>query len=189
VMISSQPAGLESQIFGTSERMTKQIALWAFTTSLVSFAACAPGEADPDTVAQVRQGIELINSELQEAYRTGDPDRAISLMTEDVIVMPDKSPSFMGQDGVRGLLQSFFAGSTVSTYELTPEELHVYGGTAYEWGVYQWASVHGEVDTIVEQGRYSAVRKRSADGRWLIHRLLENTMPPGHPAMSPIPEG
>jgi ketosteroid isomerase-like protein len=165
--------------------MTKQIVLWVVTTSLVSFAACVPGEADPDTVAEVRLGVELINSELQEAYRAGDADGAVSLMTENVVLMPDKSPNLSGQDAVRGLLQSFFGGSTVSTYELMPEELHVYGETAYELGVYRWASVHGEVDTIVERGRYSAVRKRSADGRWLIHRLLENTMPAGHPAMTP----
>ncbi len=159
----------------------KQISPWALMASLVSFAACAPGEADPDTVAQVRLGIELVNSELQEAYRQGDADHAITLMTEDVVLMPNGAPSFGGSDAVRGLLSNIFNGVTVSTYDLTTNELHVYGETAFELGSYEWVALVGERDTIVEQGRYSAVRKRSADGRWLIHRLLENTMPRGHP--------
>lgn len=160
--------------------MTKKSSSWAITTSLVLLAGCAPSESDPDTVAQVRFGIEEINSELQDAYRAGDLDRIVSLMTEDVIVMPNGAPSFSGTENVRNLLESFFRQSTVSTYDLTPEELHVYGETAYELGVYQWRAVQDE-DTIVERGRYSAVRKRSAEGRWLIHRLLENTMPAAHP--------
>lgn len=167
--------------------MTKKSSLWAITISLVSVAACAPSEADPDTVAQVRLGIEQINSELQEAYRAGDVDRIIALMTEDVIVMPNGAPSFSGPDNVRNLLENFFRRSKVSIYDLTPEELHVYDETAYELGVYQWTAVQNEEDTIVEQGRYSAVRKRSAEGRWLIHRLLENTMPGAHPTMT-LPE-
>jgi len=164
--------------------MTTKSSLWAITTSLVSLAACAPSEADPDTVAEVRLGIEQINSELQEAYRAGDLDRIVSLMTEDVIVMPNGAPSFNGPDNVRNLLENFFRRSTVSTYDLTPEELHVYGETAYELGIYQWTAVRDEEDTTIEQGRYSAVRKRSAEGRWLIHRLLENTMPGAHPTMT-----
>lgn len=180
---TSSRVGFDPQMIGASNIMTKKSSLWAITTALVSLAACAPSESDPDTVAQVRLGIEEINSELQEAYRAGDLDRIVSLMTEDVIVMPNGAPSLGGPGNVRNLLESFFRRSTVSTYDLTPEELHVYGETAYELGVYQWKAVQDE-DTIVEQGRYSAVRKRSAEGRWLIHRLLENTMPAAHPTMT-----
>jgi uncharacterized protein (TIGR02246 family) len=160
----------------------KQILRLAVALSLVSVFGCAAGEADSDTVDQVRLGIGLINSELQEAYRAGDPERAATLFTEDVVLMPNKAPSLRGSDAVRGLLTNFFRGSTVTTYDLTTDELHVYGETAFEWGTFQWRSVVSEQDTIVEQGRYSAVRKRSPEGRWLIHRLLENTMPSGHPA-------
>jgi uncharacterized protein (TIGR02246 family) len=159
----------------------KLILLLAVTLSLVSVVGCAAGEADPDTVAQVRLGIGLINSELQEAYRAGDPERVATLFAEDVILMPNKAPSLHGSDAVRSLLTNFFGNTTVTTYDLTTDELHVYGETAYEWGTFQWRSVVSEQDTIVEQGRYSAVRKRSPDGRWLIHRLIENTMPTGHP--------
>jgi len=154
------------------------------TLILVSLLGCSPsgGAADEAVVAEVRQAIERTNAELQEAFRQGDPDAAARLFTEDGSYMPNGSPTVIGRDYVGRFLAPIFRRWAVATFELTPTELEVYGETAYEFGTFDWMAVRRtSSDTMIDQGRYAAVRRRSADGTWLIHRLLENTKPREHP--------
>jgi uncharacterized protein (TIGR02246 family) len=126
-----------------------------------------------DQVGNVQPLIEQMNVELEAAYLEGDAARAAALFTEDAVLMPNEIENIQGRENIQGFLQFIFRSTTVLQYDLEVRELERDGSTAYELGVFSWASSTGQ-DTTQENGRYSMVRKLDSDGAWRIHRLLEN---------------
>jgi hypothetical protein len=75
------------------------------------------------------------------------------------------------------LLTPFFAANVVRAFRLRADEIDTHDSVAYERGVFTWdAEVGGKA--ILQNGRYSLVRRRDPSGEWLIHRFLENVLPP-----------
>ncbi len=143
------------------------------TIAIVGLSALACG----DRVAEVRPLIDQAVADFEAAYLQGDAGAVAALMTEDVVVMPNGMEDLRGREAVQGFLSLLFRGNTVVAYKLVVQELELVGNTAYERGIYTWTSIGAAQDTTLERGRYSIVRKQSADGAWRIHRLLENTSP------------
>ncbi len=143
------------------------------------------GGATPDQTAKVRLQIEQANADLESAYQDGDADRVAMLFTEDAVFLSNRLVDLRGREAIGGFLSKFFRIQTVIEFTLTIGELDVYGSTAYERGTFVWASVGRDQDTTVQHKRYSIVRTL-ADGRWRIHRLLDNTSPaPTHGFLRP----
>ena len=137
-----------------------------------------------DRMEDVLPFIEEANTELEAAYVEGDAGRLAALFTEDAVVMPNGAPSIPGRQAVATLFERILSVNTVARYQLVVEELEVYRNTAYERGVYDYLAISASQDTTAEQGRYIMLRKKSANGAWLIHRWLENTSPQqNHPFM------
>ena len=115
--------------------------------------------------------------DLDSAHQTADADRVAMLFTEDAAWQSNGMASLPGREAIRIFSRRFFRTDTVTVFALAVSELEVYGSAAYDRGTFVWTSINGNQDTTVQRGRYSALRKLGSDGRWRIHRLLDNNGP------------
>ena len=82
-----------------------------------------------------------------------------------------------GRPALRSALVGFYERNVVQAHSLRTAELEVYGNSAYERGTYVFAAGAIGQPATTERGRYAAVWRRGTDGRWRIHRYLENLLP------------
>ena len=126
---------------------------------------------------EVRHKIENMNAEFETAYKSGDAEKVASLATEDAIISPIDLPDIKGREAIKSLLSNFFQSSTVISYDLNVEEFERYKDTIYDRGTYIWISQQEGKSEVKVLGRYSAVRKKGAENKWLFHRIIENALP------------
>lgn len=150
--------------------MYKKFYLWLL---FLVISCCIESETEQKTA---RNAIISANDMIESAYINGNASTVAEMMTEEVIISPVQLNNLNGRNEVESILSSLFETTKVIKYNLKPNEIEVYDDVAYERGTYVWISVIGK-DTSRTNGRYSAVRHQGQDGKWRIHRLIENTVP------------
>lgn len=144
------------------------------TAVLIGSGGCGTGAANVSTGPQT---FDSLNVALDAAYRARDAETAAALFAPDARIELVDLADIKGRDALRELLLPFFAANVVREFRLRADEVQTYDTVAYERGVFRWdAQVGGKA--VVQNGRYSLVRRRSPSGEWLIHRFLENVLPP-----------
>ena len=138
-----------------------------------------PPSSDEATAA--RKELDVLHAQMDSLYQRGDAHAAASLLTDSVIISPIDIPDLQGRETVETILADFFTSHTVSQYVLQLGELDVFGDVAYGRGTYTWqAGPHGG-DAKTTHGRFAAVYRHGTDGRWRLHRLIENALPAATP--------
>ena len=101
-----------------------------------------------------------------------DFDALVQLYTDDVVFMPPNHPVVEGQDGLRKWFDSF---PKASAFSLSIRDIGGYGDVAYVWG-HATMTLHSEGGAGVEEAmKYVEVRKKQADGSWLLAVDLFNS--------------
>lgn len=148
--------------------------LLALTPVLLLAAACA-------SVSGARGTVETVaipaNAAFDSAYRSGDADAVAALLTEDAIISSEGIPDVVGRTVIRDVLARLFESSHVAAFTLQPLELEVSGAIAYERGTFIFSSGPKDGTQSARTGRYTLLRRRGSDGRWLVHRYMENCLP------------
>ncbi len=117
------------------------------------------------------------NAALDTAYRRGDAAAVAALMSDSVVISAENVPDLTGRSTIRDVMRQFFAGNTVRAFTLTPTEVYGFGRQAFERGTFVWSAGPKGGRMIERRGRYMLLRVRGGDGRWLIHRYIENCLP------------
>lgn len=124
-----------------------------------------------------RAQLQVARARLDSVSRAGDAVANTDAFTADAIVSMGTLPDIRGSRALLEAMKSFYERYVVTAHQLQPAEVEVYGDTAYERGTWLFISgVRGQ-QLKTERGRYAAVWHRGADGRWRIHRYLENLLP------------
>jgi ketosteroid isomerase-like protein len=143
------------------------------TAVLVASVGCRSGAP---SLPAGPQTFDSLNVALDAAYRARDAAAVMALFAPDARLGLIDLPDITGRDALRELLTPFFAANVVREFRLRADDVETYDSVAYERGVFRWdATVGGQ--PVVQNGRYSLVRRRSPSGEWLIHRFLENLLP------------
>jgi len=102
-----------------------------------------------------------------DAMRSNDADGLAACYTEDAVnFTPDKMMG-MGPDSARSSWGAFFEEFTVTSVELSEDQLVVSGDMAAAWGLFTIrAEPKAGGETLVMQGRYLDVAQER-DGKWL----------------------
>ena len=144
------------------------------TAVLIGSIGCRSGAAN---VSAGPQTFDSLNVALDAAYRARDAATAAALFAPNARIELVDLADIKGRDALRELLSPFFAANVVREFRLRADEVETYDSVAYERGVFRWDAQVG-AKAVVQNGRYSLVRRRSPSGEWLIHRFLENVLPP-----------
>ena len=137
---------------------------------------CATRAPSGDTAA-VLQELDGFHARFDTLYRRGDAIGVAQMLTDSVVISPIEAPDLKGRGTLQGLLAGYFAADSVAEYRLQIRELEVYGNVAHARGDYVWRSGPRGQPGTQRLGRFSAEYQRGADGRWRMHRLLENLLP------------
>jgi ketosteroid isomerase-like protein len=85
---------------------------------------------------------------------------------ENAVFMPPNQPAVEGRAAIRAWLAAF---PPMSAFSLTSIEIDGQGDLAYERGTYAFTiAAAGKAPAMEDHGKYLAVRRRQADGSWLM---------------------
>lgn len=139
-----------------------------------SISACAAVSGTSGTIDTVALPA---NAAFDSAYRSGDADAVAALMTEDAVISAEGVPDVTGRTVIRDVLARLFESSRVGAFTLQPVELEIAGAFAFERGTFIFSSGPKDGEQTARMGRYTLIRRRGSDGRWLLHRYMENCLP------------
>jgi uncharacterized protein (TIGR02246 family) len=114
---------------------------------------------------------------INEAYTLGDASRAAALFSQDAVVSPIGALAISGRDAIESVLSQFFRSARVSEYRLIPIEIESCKKSAHVRGTFRWRCRLNDGNPMNVDGRYAAALRKTEPG-WLVHRLLENALPP-----------
>ncbi len=133
----------------------------------------------PPARADARARISAVEARLDSVSRHADADANAALFTEDAVVSLGGLEDVRGRDALLAAMRGYYDRNAVRIHQLRGAELEVYGATAYERGTYLYVAGPRGQEPTTERGRYSAVWRRGADGKWRIYRYIENLLPTG----------
>jgi uncharacterized protein (TIGR02246 family) len=148
--------------------------------ALVALCACAHTATPPAALddADVRAAIAAANAEFAQALVRGDAQALAAVFAEDGEIIPPMEPGFVsGRAAIEAYQAKRLQGRRYVDAVITTAELGVSGDLAWETGTNRVTIRQGESAPLTVTGRYLAVWKRGADGRWRIRAELPITDP------------
>ena len=122
--------------------------------------------------------LDAISRVWTESYLSGDLDRFIDLMRDDVVIMAEGQPTVRGKEAAR----AFFAprvGRPDIRFHDTLHEIRVHGDWAYFLGDFVFESLQEgqDADGFRHRGRYFVLYARDENGDWKMFRDMDNALP------------
>lgn len=159
-------ASLRCALHGLPRGVVAAIAVAAFLDAPASVAA---QESVPD-------GVSALSRAWVAAYEAGDVVAMEDLYAEDAVRMPYDAPAAEGRQAILAAYREQFASRSLRPrIELTSEEALLSGDLAIERGRYAetWVAADEAVQSE-EHGKYVAVVRQGADGKWRYRIAMFN---------------
>ena len=106
------------------------------------------------------------------AVLAGDFAAVAATYTEDAVMMAPNSEAIVGRAAIQTFFESF---PPISSMELLATEVEGVGDLAYVRGSYTMTVAPEGADPISDTGKYIEIRRKQADGTWLLSRDLYNS--------------
>ncbi len=108
------------------------------------------------------------------AVNAGDVGRILTLVADDVVLLPANMPAVRGKVAVELMYRDFFGRFKVEQSGMT-EEVRVAGDWAFAWGidVMRLTPLAGG-HAFQVQGRVMSIMRRQAGGEWKFARAISN---------------
>ncbi len=148
--------------------------------------ACAPAPAQlsPADVSAIGQ----VSDAFLKGFVARDFDAVAGLYLEDAVLNAPNHPAQKGRAAVKAFLEGF---PPVREFTSTREVVDGRGDLAFVYGTYAMTVAPPGAPEIKDSGKYVEIRRKQADGRWLIAVDIFNSdlpvAPPPAPASSPGP--
>lgn len=136
--------------------------------ALTGLALVACQSLNPATLTETdRAMIETSLDDYVNATLAGDWAAVAASYTEDAIVMPENSPIIEGRTNI----QAYYEESPPIS-EMTANNVEVVGmgDIAYVRGTYTLTIAVEGAEPITDTGKFLEIRRKQADGAWLLHR-------------------
>jgi uncharacterized protein (TIGR02246 family) len=142
--------------------------------ALVTQAACqAPG---PASLSQADiDAINATSEKFLKAARASDWSGVAATYTEDAILMPPNGPTVEGRASIQAFWEAF---PPYSDLDLKSVEIAGSGDLTYVHGMYSLNITPSGGSPIPDSGKYIEIRRRGADGSWLLsHDIFNSDIP------------
>jgi uncharacterized protein (TIGR02246 family) len=147
---------------------------WSLLLVSVVASACAhsPG-ARGTSDSDVRAAIAEVNAEFARALVAGDARAMAAVFAEDGEIIPATQRGFVsGRTEIESYNARRLTAGRYLDVVITTVQLGVSGDLAWETGTSRVTMQHGKSAPVTLTGRYLAVWRREADGRWRIRADL-----------------
>jgi ketosteroid isomerase-like protein len=138
------------------------------------------GPLQPDTRAADEAAIRDADIAWSKAFEMHDLEAIVSYYADDVIVLPPNMPAVVGKQAARELNRSQLAMPGRSG-KWQPEQVEVArsGDIGYSWGNYVLTMTGPSGSPVTDRGKYVAIWKKQADGRWNVAvEAFNSDLPP-----------
>ena len=149
---------------------------------LFSLTACQPPAAEEPAEPEAAEPAGLSDADLAaheattqawvNAVLAGDFAAVAATYTEDAVLMPPNAEAVVGRAAIQAFFESF---PPISNIELHSTEIEGVGDLAYVRGSYTLTVTPEGADPINDSGKYIEIRRKQADGSWLLSRDQYNS--------------
>lgn len=113
-----------------------------------------------------------------DAIERSDSGGIAAHFTEDAVLMEPNRADIRGPEGIRKYIEEIFARARITCVENWTHDLWVHGDFAYEIGSSEETIRFEGAEPQDFPGRYTVVWHKNPDGKWLIHRMMVNSLRP-----------
>ena len=122
----------------------------------------APAKLSEADIAALRAGVDSIEAQIL----SNRDSAAAAHYTETAVFMVPNLPAVEGRAAIRAW---FAGGPPLTSFTLTPVEIDGSGDLAYVRGTWTLAiAAAGRTPAIEDHGKFLEVRRKQADGSWLM---------------------
>jgi uncharacterized protein (TIGR02246 family) len=115
--------------------------------------------------------LNRLQHQVDSAIIAGDTERYLTLITDDVVLMPPNGPAVSGKEAV-GVWNRAMSGQVrITEYVSRDDEVVVAGDWAFRRATVDWTitpSAGGS--SIRDTGKYIIIYRRQRDGSWKVAR-------------------
>lgn len=138
---------------------------------LISLIGCQPSGPPALTDAD-KAAIEASSQAWLEAARAGDWSGLAAKYAEDAVFMPPNEPTIEGRDNIQAWFEAL---PPVSAMEFETVKIDGIGDLSYKHGTYTMTTTPEGVEPVNDSGKFIEIRRKQADGSWLITRDIFNS--------------
>ena len=141
---------------------------------VVLLAAC---QASPPPLSDAdKAAIRAVTDSFVAYVRTNRDSAAASLFTENAVWMPANRGIAEGRPAI---LAAFQASRGLESFSLTSVDVEGRGDLAYVRGTYAFAITSADGKSAVgDHGKFLEIRRKQADGKWLVAAEIFNSDQP-----------
>ena len=150
--------------------------------ALAALPACPPAAEPPPAAGPAglspndRSAIEGVSQLFAVGANAGDWAAVGATYTPDAVLLPPNGPVVQGRAAIQAFLATF---PPISDMQLTTVEVEGAGDLAFVRGTYTMTLMPPGAPAIADTGKYLEIRKRQADGTWLIsHDMFSSDLAP-----------
>jgi ketosteroid isomerase-like protein len=137
-----------------------------------------------DTRAADAQTIRDMDTQWSKTAGAHDVDGTVSYYSDDAVVLPPNAPILATKEAIRaGWAAAVGPGSDMS-FETSKVEVASSGDIAYDVGTYAVSMKDAQGNPVTDRGKYIAVWKKQADGKW---KAVADTWNSDLPAVAAAP--
>ena len=116
---------------------------------------------------------------MNDAAKAGDIDTVVSLVAEDVVIMPPNDTTIYGRDEFRAWWEEYYQYFRIVAWSESERDVTINGDFALERSGYMGAVVPVSGGSrIRDDGRFFTIWKRQSDGSWKIWQQMWNSIKP-----------
>jgi uncharacterized protein (TIGR02246 family) len=147
-------------------KITCSIALFLFPL------ICCASAAD----LKIEQAVRDQDAQWSKAAESRDVDKLVSFYADDAVVLPAHAASATTKDSIRNIFQRLLSIPGVAlSWKPTNVTVAGSGDLAYSTGTYEMSAPDDAGKTSNDHGKYAAIWKKQADGRWKVALDIRNT--------------
>ena len=136
----------------------------AALAAVAALGACAP-QAPAGLTDADHSAIEAVGNEFTQHMTSGNHAGVAALYTENGVILPPNGPAVTGRAAIEQFLASFPPVGQMHFGYVTVDGA---GDVAFVHGTYHVVMQGPDGVTMEDSGKFIEIRRRQADGRWLI---------------------
>jgi uncharacterized protein (TIGR02246 family) len=154
----------------------------AILVTLTALGCAPPAPSTSEGSEADRQAITELREREIALFSAGNADSVLSVLTDDVVMMPPNEPAMVGKAAVRAWVESMYKQFRVQGTYTSASDLTVVGDWAFERMTFTLTMTPAAGGAAMQDvGKGFHVYRRQPDGSWKIHQDIWNSdnPPPG----------
>ncbi|UCF18766.1 MAG: SgcJ/EcaC family oxidoreductase [Gemmatimonadota bacterium] len=147
----------------------RSVLLAVLALALASTGCQPPGQAPAGLSEEDDAAIRARTEGYVQAALAGDAAAVSAFFSEDALRMPPDQPAVEGRAAIQAWHEAVVGAGTYSQFTATPVQIEGRGDLAFVRGTFSitWTP-QGAPEPIQITGKYVEIRRKQADGSWLI---------------------